>query len=69
MGLSAPGGGRSACYLGNCLINTRASRKLNQPQALHARMSIFADDDVVMHRDPQRLGRVDDHVGHVDIGA
>src|SRR5216684_1488440 len=32
---------------------------LNQPQALHAGMSVLADDDVIMHGDAERTGDVD----------
>jgi hypothetical protein len=45
------------------------SRDLDQQQALHAGMAFPPDDDVVMHCDVQPLGRDDDLLGHLDIGA
>jgi hypothetical protein len=36
---------------------------LDQPQPLHARMSVLADDDVVVHGDAERWGDVDDRAG------
>ena len=41
---------------------------LNQPQALHARMTVLADDDVVVHRYAERTGDIDDRLGHMDTG-
>lgn len=32
-------------------------------------MPILADDDVIVHGDPQRFRRFDDQLGHVDIRA
>ncbi len=32
-------------------------------------MPLLADDDVIVHRNPERPGDVDDRLGHVDIGA
>ena len=32
-------------------------------------MAFLADDDVVMYGDAQRLGSLDNHLGHVDVGA
>jgi hypothetical protein len=31
-------------------------------------MSILADDDVVVHRDAERLSDVDDRLRHLDVG-
>jgi hypothetical protein len=31
-------------------------------------MAVLADDDVVVDRDAERLGDVDDLLGHLDIG-
>jgi hypothetical protein len=45
-----------------------SSRRLNQLQALQTRMAVLADDDVIMHRNPERCGDVDDGAGHLDIG-
>lgn len=33
-----------------------------------ARMPILAHNDVVVHGNPQRLGDVDDGLGHLDVG-
>ena len=38
-----------------------------QPHPLQARMPVFADDDVVVHRYPERRGDIDDGLGHLDI--
>jgi hypothetical protein len=32
-------------------------------------MPMFPDDDMVMHRNPQRSRNVNDRLGHVDVGA
>lgn len=44
-------------------------RLLYQTQPLEARVTVLADDDVIMNGDAERLCRVDDHLRHVDIGA
>ncbi len=44
-------------------------RNSNQLQPLQTRMPVAPDDDVVMHLNPQRLGRLDDGFGHLDVGA
>ena len=31
-------------------------------------MPVPADDDVVVHGNPQRLGDLDDGLGHLDVG-
>jgi hypothetical protein len=31
-------------------------------------VTLFADDDVVVHGDAERLGDVDDGLGHLDVG-
>lgn len=31
-------------------------------------MAIFPNDDVVVHRYPERSGDVDDRFGHLDVG-
>jgi hypothetical protein len=41
----------------------------DQPQPLQARVAVLADDDVVMHRDAERLPGVDHRLGHLDVGA
>jgi hypothetical protein len=45
----------------------RAEPRLNQPQPFQARMPVFADDDAVAYRDPQRLRHRDDLQRHRDI--
>ena len=40
---------------------------LNQPLPLHAGMPVLADNDMVVHRDSQRRGDVDDRAGHLDV--
>lgn len=32
-------------------------------------MTLLADNDVVMHDDAERLGRLDDGAGHLDVGT
>jgi len=32
-------------------------------------MAVLPDDDMVVHRDVERLGSIDELLGHVDIGA
>lgn len=32
-------------------------------------MTVLSDDDVIVHRDVERLGGIDELPGHVDIGA
>jgi hypothetical protein len=32
-------------------------------------MSAVADDYAIVHRNPERLGDVNDRVGHVDVGT
>jgi hypothetical protein len=49
------------------LRTPRAELRLNQPQSLQARMTIPADDDVVVHRNPERLRHVDDLQRHGDV--
>lgn len=45
------------------------SQSLNQPEPPEAGMAVAPDDDVVVHAYAERLGRVDDHLRHVDVGA
>jgi hypothetical protein len=44
-----------------------AIRSRDQLQRSKARMPVFADDDVIMHRHSERAGDVDDRLGHLDI--
>ena len=46
----------------------RNAARLHQFHALEAGMPVLADDDVVMHGDPERLGDVDDRFRHLDVG-
>ena len=32
-------------------------------------MPVLADDDVVMHLDAERLGHINDGLGHLDVGT
>ncbi len=41
----------------------------DQSQPAKAGMTVLSDDDVVVHRDVERLGGIDELPGHVDIGA
>jgi len=40
-----------------------------QPQALEARVTLAADDDVIVNRDAERRGGLGDLLGHLDVGA
>ena len=41
----------------------------NQLEPLEARVSVLADDDVVVHRDAERARHLDDLARHLDVGA
>jgi hypothetical protein len=41
----------------------------NQPQPLETRVSFLPDDDVVVHRDAERLRDLDDLLRHLDVRA
>ena len=47
---------------------TIAFNILNQPHPLQTRMAVLADDDVVVHGNPERGGDIDDGLGHLDVG-
>ena len=51
------------------LVCPQERMRLYQPQPLEARVPVLADDDVVVHRDAERLRHIDDRLGHVDVGA
>jgi len=40
--------------------------RLDQPEPLEAGVAFFADDDVVVHGDAERLGDVDDRLRQAD---
>ncbi len=40
---------------------------LDQPQPLHARMPVLADDEVIVHRNAKRARDVDDRLCHLDV--
>lgn len=42
---------------------------LDQQQALHRGIALLADNDVIVDGDAERLGAVDDLLGHLDVGA
>ena len=41
----------------------------NQLQRLQARVSVLADDEVVVHRDAERACDLHDRLRHLDVGA
>jgi hypothetical protein len=41
----------------------------HKPQRFETGMSVFGDDNVVMHGNAQHLARSCDHFGHVYVGA
>ena len=43
--------------------------RLHQLQPLQTRVPVLADNNVIVHRNPERPGNVDDRLGHVDVGA
>ena len=45
------------------------SSPLYQPHSLQTRMAALADDDVIVHGNPERIGDVDDRFGHLDVGV
>ena len=45
------------------------SAELDQLQPLQARVPVLANNDVIVHRNPEWPGDVDDRLGHVDVGA
>ena len=49
--------------------DTPARRDSNQLQPLEAGMAFLADDDVVVHRNAERLCDLDDRLRHLDVGA
>src|SRR5258708_38202875 len=38
-----------------------------QPHPLQTRMPVLADDDVIVNRNAERSGDVDDRLGHLDV--
>ena len=48
---------------------SNVGKRLDQQQSLHARVALAADDDVVAHGDAEGLGRIDDLLCHLDVGA
>ena len=46
----------------------RSNWPSNQLQPFQARVTVLADDDVIVHRNAERAGNVDDGLGHLDIG-
>jgi hypothetical protein len=50
-------------------VCTPISRGLDQFEALQARMAVATDDDVVVHRNAERLDHGDDLLRHLDVGA
>src|SRR4051794_13467840 len=57
------------CRRANSTARTICVTRSNQPQRLEARVPVLADDDVIVHRDAERLRHVDDRLGHLDVGA
>src|SRR5262249_3104873 len=51
---------------GSALLRDLESHQL---QRLEARVSVLADDEVVVHRDPEWARDLDDRPRHVDVGA
>jgi hypothetical protein len=41
----------------------------NQPLGAEAGVALAGNDDVVVHLDAQRFGGINDHFGHVNVGA
>jgi len=46
-----------------------ASVRSNELEPLEARVTLFADDDVIVHGNAERFCRRDDLLRHLDVGA
>lgn len=42
---------------------------LDQSQSTEAGMAVLPDNDMIMHRDVECFGSVDELLGHIDVGA
>jgi hypothetical protein len=60
-------GKRDVRILKECFCH--ASKNSNQPQPLETGVAFLADDDVVVHGNAERLGDLDDGLGHLDVGT
>src|SRR5215813_12801506 len=49
--------------------DSETDNTLEQPQAFQARMPFFSDDDVIVHRDAERLCDLHDRLCHFDVGG
>ena len=45
-----------------------SARGSHQPQPLQARVAVLANDDVIVHGDPERAGDGDDLLSHLNVG-
>ena len=59
---------RFARFAVRSALAPKRGRRLDQLQSLQTGVTLFADDDVVVHGDAERLGDVDDGLGHLDVG-
>lgn len=59
---------RFARFAVRSALAPKRRRRLDQLHSPQAGMPVSADDDVIVHGDPQRLGDVDDRFRHLDIG-
>ena len=49
-------------------VSESGGNRLDQFKAFQARVAVFADDDVVVHGNPEWRGDVGDRLGHLDVG-
>lgn len=59
---------RFARFAARSTLTPKRRRRLDQLHSPQARMPVLADDDVIVHGNAQRLGDVDDGLGHLDVG-
>jgi len=59
---------RFARFAVRSALAPKRRRRLDQLQSLQTGVTLFADDDVVVHGDTERFCDVDDGLGHLDVG-
>jgi len=50
-------------------VSESGGNRLDQFKAFQARVAVFADDDMVVHGNAERLRDLDDRLRHLDVGA
>ena len=49
-------------------VSESGGNRLDQFKAFQARVAVFADDDMVVHGNAERLCDVDNRLRHLDVG-